>query len=98
LITAAFASGDLESLRGAFDDRIHQPYREPLIPQLGAVIQAGEAVGALGGFLSGSGSAILCLALDGAEKIGASMKGVLPKSQILILAPDNRGYVVEMVE
>jgi len=35
LITAAFASGSLEALRGLFDDRIHQPYREPLIPRCG---------------------------------------------------------------
>ncbi|HTH46221.1 MAG TPA: homoserine kinase, partial [Candidatus Limnocylindria bacterium] len=34
VITAAFASGDLTALRGCFDDRIHQPYREALIPQL----------------------------------------------------------------
>lgn len=32
LVTAAFATGRLEALRGCFDDRIHQPYRAPLIP------------------------------------------------------------------
>jgi homoserine kinase len=95
LITAAFASGDLESLRGVFDDRIHQPYREPLIPALRQVIAAGENAGALGGFLSGSGSAIICLALEEPKAIGEAMLRVLPNSQVLILEPDNQGFIVE---
>jgi homoserine kinase len=95
LITAAFASGDLHSLRGLFDDRVHQPYREKLISPLRSVIQAGEAAGALGGFLSGSGSAIICLAVDRADEIGAAMQRVMPEAEVLILAPDNRGFVVE---
>src|SRR5688572_17925044 len=64
LITAALSSGDYEALRGLFDDRMHQPYREKLLTQLDHVIRAGEKAGALGGFLSGSGSAIMCLALE----------------------------------
>jgi homoserine kinase len=95
LITAAFASGDLESLRGLFDDRIHQPYREPLVPGLRHVIAAGENAGALGGFLSGSGSAIICLALENAVTISEAMRRVLPQSEVLILEPDNHGFVVE---
>ncbi len=93
LITAAFASGDLESLRGMFDDRIHQPFREPLIPALRDVIRAGETAGAIGGFLSGSGSAIICLALAEADRIGAAMQRLLPQSQLLVLAPDNAGFL-----
>jgi homoserine kinase len=95
LITAAFASGDLKSLRGVFDDRIHQPYREPLIPALRQVIAAGENAGALGGFLSGSGSAIICLALEEPKAIGEAMLRVLPNSQVLILEPDNHGFIME---
>jgi homoserine kinase len=95
LITAALASGDLRALRGVFDDRIHQPYREPLIPPLNEVIRASEKAGAIGGFLSGSGSAIMCLALENSEQIGAAMQQVLPQSDVLILAPDNNGFLVE---
>src|SRR5204863_4341300 len=50
LITAAFASGDWEALRGVFDDCFHQPYRERLIPQLSRVVGAGERAGSVGGF------------------------------------------------
>jgi homoserine kinase len=58
LISAAMAGGHYEELRGAFDDRVHQPYRARLIPPLAKVVWAGERAGALGGFLSGSGSGI----------------------------------------
>ncbi len=91
LITAAFAARDYEALRGLFDDRVHQPYREPLIPQLSRVIRAGEAAGAIGGFLSGSGSAIICLALEGPEAVARAMRQELPDSKVNILVPDNDG-------
>jgi homoserine kinase len=92
LITAAFASGDLKQLAGLFEDRIHQPYRERLIPQLSRVIRAGEAVGAVGGWLSGSGSTIMCLALEKADQIAAAMKKELPDSEVRVLTADNEGF------
>jgi homoserine kinase len=91
LIAAAFAAKNYEALRGLFDDRLHQPYRLPLVPQLNAVIRAGEKAGAIGGFLSGSGSAIICLALENAAPIAAAMHRALSNSEALILKPDNRG-------
>jgi homoserine kinase len=92
LISAAFASSDYAALRGLFDDRVHQPYREKLIPELSRTIQAAERAGAIGGWLSGSGSAIMCLTLDKAEVIANAMLGVLPDSQVKILSPDNHGF------
>jgi homoserine kinase len=91
LITAAFASGKLEALRGCFDDRIHQPYREPLIPQLSRVIHAGEQAGAIGGWLSGSGSAIICLTLDGERAVAEAMRHELPDSTVMVLTADRNG-------
>ena len=98
LITAAFAAEDYDSLRGLFDDRIHQPYREPLIPQLSRVIRAGEAAGAIGGFLSGSGSAIICLSLRAPQAVTEAMRKELPDSETEILAPDNHGFQIESVD
>lgn len=54
LIVAAFAQRTYDELRGLFDDRVHQPSRTPLIPELLKVIRAGEHAGAVGGWLSGS--------------------------------------------
>ena len=73
-ITAAFATQRYELLRGAFEDELHQPFREKeLIPFLSDTIRAGEAVGALGGFLSGSGSTICCLTLEEPERVAEAM-------------------------
>src|SRR5205823_3751574 len=57
-ITAAFASCNYSGLRGTLADRLHQPFRQKLIPFLPRVIAAAEKAGALGAFLSGSGSTI----------------------------------------
>jgi homoserine kinase len=94
LITAALSSGDYGALRGLFDDRVHQPYREKLLPQLSRVIRAGEKAGALGGFLNGSGSAIMCLTLAKADTLAWAMQRQLPNAEVRILLPDNRGLQI----
>ncbi len=98
LITAAFGGRDYEALRGVFDDRVHQPYREKLLPQLPEVIRAGVKAGAIGGFLSGSGSAIMCLALRNAEAVGRAMLKQLPEAEIKILSPDNNGVKIVLAD
>ena len=92
-ITAAMVSRDYEKLRGAFVDHLHQPYRRKLIPFLDDVIKAGEKAGALGGFLSGSGSTIICLTLDSSEKVAAAMLRAshLTNARALVAMADNRG-------
>jgi homoserine kinase len=96
-ITAAFASRDYELLRGAFADGLHQPFRERLIPFLPKVIAAGEAAGALGGFLSGSGSTICCLTLGDAETVAAAMLAAAdsPGARTVITTADNHGIRIE---
>jgi homoserine kinase len=94
LVTAAFASGQYEQLRGLFDDRVHQPFRRRLIPQLTRVLRAGEKAGAIGGWLSGSGSAIMCLTLAQTHAVARAMHAELPDSEIRLLSPDNRGAVI----
>lgn len=73
LMTAAFATRDYRMLRHAFHDFLHEPYRKPLLPFMNNVIAAGVEAGALGGFLSGSGSAICCVTLDRANEVAAAM-------------------------
>jgi homoserine kinase len=94
LISAAFALGDYEALRGTFDDRVHQPYREQLIPQLSAVIRAGEKAGAIGGWLSGSGSTIMCLTSQNAEAVAKAMQRQLKDSDVFILQADRDGVKI----
>lgn len=94
MITAAMAKKDYPALRGAFDDRLHQPYRQKLIPQLADIIQAGERAGAIGGFLSGAGSAVICLALGNENEIGQAMHRWMPDAAVRILVPENEGLVL----
>ncbi len=92
-ITAAFASREYEKLRGAFADRLHQPYRERLVPFLPRVIAAAEKAGALGAFLSGSGSAICAVTLRNGAQIAAAMKRATGAGagRTIITRADNRG-------
>lgn len=92
-IAAAFATRDYKRLRGCFVDYLHQPFRKKLVPFLDRVITAAERYGALGAFLSGSGSAICALALDDSKKIAAAMQRAcrLFHTQTVITRADNRG-------
>jgi len=60
-IVAAFATRDYASLRHASGDFVHEPYRLPQIPGGSAAITAGVRAGAWTGWLSGSGSSVLCV-------------------------------------
>jgi len=96
-ITAAFASQNYALFRGAFADQLHQPFREKaLIPFLSTVIASGEHAGALGGFLSGSGSTICCVALENADAIAAAMLAASGNvgARTVITQADNTGTVV----
>ena len=95
-ITAAFIARDYEALRGAFTDHLHQPHREPLIPFLSTVIAAGEAAGALGGWLSGSGSTICCLTSSDPDSVAAAMLRAAnsPGARTVITRADNQGCQV----
>ncbi len=92
-ITAAFASRNYEKLRGAFGDQLHQPFRTKLIPFLPRVIAAAEKAGALGAFLSGSGSTICAITLQHRDRIAAAMKRAAgsTSSRTIIVTADNRG-------
>jgi len=92
-ITAAFASGNYRNLRSAFADYLHQPYREKLIPFLPRVIAYAEKAGALGAFLSGSGSTICAITLQDRNKVAAAMKRCAgsTSTRTIITRADNCG-------
>jgi homoserine kinase len=92
-ITAAFASRDYEKLRGAFADHVHQPFRQKLISILPEVIAAAEKAGALGAFLSGSGSTICAITLQHPDRVAAAMERAAgsSSSRTIVTRADNRG-------
>jgi homoserine kinase len=92
-VTAAFASREYDKLRGAFVDHLHQPFRKKLIPFLDDVSAAAESAGALGAFLSGSGSTICAVTLRSPEKVSRAMLAAANSdgAWTIITSADNRG-------
>lgn len=98
-VVAAILSGEYDRLRDAVCDFLHEPYRLPLIPGAKSAIEAGVSAGALTGWLSGSGSSVLCVARpDAAARVGRAMAAAfaahkLPAT-VHLLRADNAGLKV----
>jgi homoserine kinase len=92
-IVAAFASHDYSMLRGHFSDALHQPYRAPLIPGCEKAFDLAEKAGALGAFISGSGSTLMALTLNDPKPViqewSELFSGQVEK--IHLLQADNQG-------
>jgi homoserine kinase len=96
----ALATRDYAQLRHAVTDYMHEPYRLPRIPNGRTAIKAGIVAGALTGWLSGSGSSVLCLALRGSEAaVGQAMRSAFAEvkisCEIRMLIADNAGLAIE---
>lgn len=91
----SLTKGEWKYLPLATEDKLHQPYREILIPGMKEVIGNALKSGAKGAFLSGAGSGIVALIEDEEKKIGESMQKALLKkgikSKIMTLEIDKRG-------
>ena len=95
-LTAAFATGDFAKLRHAGGDFMHEPYRLPGIRGAGAALTAGTAAGAYTGWLSGSGSSVLCVSgRPEAEQVAAAMREAFARESVTsvarVLTADNSG-------
>lgn len=99
-LVAAFASRDYARLGNVSGDFIHEPYRLPQIPGGGAAIAAGVAAGAWTGWLSGSGSSVLCVCeRETAGAVFGAMTGAFAEASMpsegRILSADNEGLAIE---
>ncbi|MEM9445794.1 MAG: homoserine kinase [Verrucomicrobiota bacterium] len=99
MITGAFCTRQYEKLAGCFVDKLHQPYRAKLIPGFDETIDAAIQAGALGAFLSGSGSTIMAISQSGNSKVANAMRDALRNAghkNIVdhVLAVDNEGAKV----
>lgn len=61
LLVAALSAGRLDLIASAMKDRLHQPYRAPLVPGMSRILEEATEHGALGAALSGAGPTILAL-------------------------------------
>ena len=97
LFTAAIAQQRYDLLWEAMRDRLHQPYRESLVPGLAEALALPRLPGLLGIALSGAGPSIVGLVDDNEEEIGARIANCFQarniESTIRILDVDNEGSV-----
>ena len=71
---AGLASGRTDVLRLLTEDRLHEPYRASVYPELPRLVAAAREAGALGAFLSGAGSTI-CALVDSSDESAADRVG-----------------------
>ncbi len=71
---AGLASGRLDVLRLLTDDRLHEPYRAQVYPELPALVAAARDAGALGACLAGAGSTVVAF-VDGSSETAADRVG-----------------------
>ena len=98
---AALATGSADGLRHLTVDRLHEPYRAVVFPQLPALVAAARDAGALGACLSGAGSTMIAFAdsLSGLTRIEGAFRAAaadldLP-GRVELVAPRNTGARVE---
>jgi len=96
LLLSAFSTRQYGLLGAAMEDKLHQPYREPLIPGMKKVVEAAMRSGAYGTALSGAGPSLLAFGSPAkAKKIGQNMKDTWQKfnisSRYFVLDFDTQG-------
>lgn len=76
LAAEALANGDLDLLTACMEDRLHQPYRLPLIPGAEEAVKAGRNAGAAAVVLSGAGPSLLAVLPTNAdrEKVSSALQ------------------------
>jgi homoserine kinase len=73
LVAEALRSGDMDLLRQAMEDALHQPFRLPLIPGAREAMQAAREAGAAAVALSGAGPSLVAFSAKRNEAIGEAM-------------------------
>ena len=98
---AALARGSADGLRYLTVDRLHEPYRAAVFPELPRLVGAARDAGALGACLSGAGSTIIAFAdsLTGLTRIEGAFRAAaadldLP-GRVELVAPRNSGARLE---
>jgi homoserine kinase len=99
LLLRGLATNHREWLRAGLQDKLHQPYRQTLIPGYEAIATAAVASGAYGLVISGAGPTLLALTdRANADQVAEVITNVWEqqgiKSVVRSLALDNQGAVI----
>ncbi|MFQ5942606.1 MAG: homoserine kinase [Anaerolineales bacterium] len=98
LMVEALRKGDFNLISGAAKDRLHEPYRSPLIPGFVEARSLGLEAGAAAVTLTGAGPSLIAFAPDHHELIADAMASVFHKHNLqvrkFVLDPEPRGAQV----
>ncbi|MFB3042356.1 MAG: homoserine kinase [Candidatus Poribacteria bacterium] len=101
-LVAAIATGNFDMLSLAMNDRLHQPYRVPLIRGFDEVAKAAMDAGALSVALSGAGPSIAAYCTTAMKEIARQMTQAFARHQVAcdikILPIDATGASVQIGE
>lgn len=76
-VLAALLSADMRLLGQAMKDRLHEPYRAPLVRGMTDCVAAAREAGAHAAALSGSGPTIVAFVTEGEDRVLAAMLAAL---------------------
>ena len=100
LLVASIATGKLDLLSVAMNDKMHQPYRCSLIPGFDDVVEAATSAGAISIALSGAGPTIAAYCLQNMDRVGNKMQNAFKQHgipcEIKVLAADLEGAKVQV--
>ena len=100
LLVAAVATGNFDMLSLAMNDRLHQPYRSPLIRGFDEVAEAATQAGALSVALSGAGPSIAAYCTTAMHNVAEKMSQAFARHQVAcdvkILPIDTIGATVQL--
>lgn len=97
LLATSMMTGDIDNLAIATEDRLHQPYRASLIPNMEAILEKARSYGAKGTFLSGAGPTLLAViknVVDFRREMVTYLDTLEHKWQVQMLQADNEGAKV----
>lgn len=96
LLVASIYARKYENLGIAMEDRLHQPYRQQLIPEMDRIFKASKGYGALASYLSGAGSTLMAILTDSTadefqHKMSAYLNSIPHEWELTLLKPDMQG-------
>ena len=97
-LSKALENGDLQLIRQAIIDKMHEPFRSKLIPDYSAVKSICEKDGGVL-YISGSGSTLMAIAsnLNDAQKIIDETKKSFPNWETHLLSVDTKGASGDLI-
>ncbi len=99
LVVEALRDGDLGLLAQAMDDRLHLPYRLPLIPGSQRALDAAYQAGASAVTISGAGPSLIAFTAGDpgsvAEAMTSAFRAAGVESRVFLLSTTQQGASVE---